>query len=438
MMVNTTALMNATPGAQTAQASMETTQGGDFTAALEKTQQLLPSMQEGMQQPVSLPAAEALITIRHELQGDVFDSLDNLPDNILNDKPTETADGRTPVLADMSVESQLMHLQALVMQMDAANAAAGTAVIAAGAADTVTVASAGTAATDIAAGNAQQASAAATAVIEVGEREAALANIAQAVLTTRKSTADNSNAAPASAVLAKQSYSPAQAAGRAGKPVMPATLDLPAPMQLERPEQTIGLFKPVVEGALAIAAEGHSSFTPAAIAHVHTAPGSLQPASHAASVPVTATPAPVLTQEMGTLAWQQSLGQQLAMFTRNGIHNAEIRLNPAELGAIKINLRINNDQASLHFVSENHQVRAALEAAMPQLRSSLAESGISLETSRVDSNAAHSWGGSAHSEWASEQSAEEGNAHDAPQADAEDIVIRPTQIRHASGINTFV
>lgn len=94
-----------------------------------------------------------------------------------------------------------------------------------------------------------------------------------------------------------------------------------------------------------------------------------------------------LHQTPGTAAWQQELGQQLMLYTRNGIHNAELRLNPKELGALQINLRLNNDQAQLHFVTGNHQVKAALEAAMPHLRTLLDESGITLGQSSVGSDA---------------------------------------------------
>ncbi|NIY48661.1 flagellar hook-length control protein FliK [Cedecea colo] len=417
MMVNITALMNAKPATPTAQGSTDTVKDDDFTAALEqKTQQLLPVIQGDMQQSVPLPAAETLVNVSHEPQGSAFDSLDKLPGSTLNGKPQETADDRAPVLAEISAELQLVHLQTLVMQMDAANAGAAGAV--AGTAQQMNMIAAATTAAD-------------------AEGEAAAANIDRAMLTSRKGMADSGNAA-LTAALAKQSYPPAGPAGKEVNHEAQSTPGLPAPVQVEKPEQMLSLFKPVVEGALASAAEGQPSFTSATIAHPHTPSGSSLLASHAASVPVTAASATVLTQEMGTVAWQQSLGQQIAMFTRNGIHNAEIRLNPAELGVLKINLRLKSDQASLHFVSENHQVRAALEAAMPQLRTSLAESGINLEASRVASDSAESWSGSAHSELASEQRAQDDTGRDTPQADTGDVVIRPAQMRHNSGINTFV
>lgn len=92
-----------------------------------------------------------------------------------------------------------------------------------------------------------------------------------------------------------------------------------------------------------------------------------------------------LSAQLGSQEWQQSLGQQVVMFSRNGQQNAELRLHPQELGALQISLKMEDNQAQLHFASAHSQVRAALEAAMPSLRSALAESGIQLGQSSVGS-----------------------------------------------------
>lgn len=106
-------------------------------------------------------------------------------------------------------------------------------------------------------------------------------------------------------------------------------------------------------------------------------------ASTSASTPST----PMLNAQLGSPEWQQALSQQIVMFTRNGQQNAELRLHPADLGAIQISLKLDNDQAQLNMVSSHSHVRAALEAALPQLRSALAESGINLGQSNVSSDA---------------------------------------------------
>ncbi len=92
-----------------------------------------------------------------------------------------------------------------------------------------------------------------------------------------------------------------------------------------------------------------------------------------------------LSAPLGSQEWQQSLGQQVLMFSRNGQQSAELRLHPQELGALQISLKMEDNQAQLHFASAHSQVRAALEAAMPSLRHALAESGVQLGQSSVGS-----------------------------------------------------
>lgn len=96
---------------------------------------------------------------------------------------------------------------------------------------------------------------------------------------------------------------------------------------------------------------------------------------------------PMLNAQLGSSEWQQALSQQIVMFSRNGQQNAELLLHPQDLGAIQISLTLDKDQAQLSMVSSHSQVRAALEAALPQLRTALAESGINLGQSNVSSDA---------------------------------------------------
>ncbi|PWC17417.1 flagellar hook-length control protein FliK [Brenneria corticis] len=97
-----------------------------------------------------------------------------------------------------------------------------------------------------------------------------------------------------------------------------------------------------------------------------------------------------LNTPFGTPQWQDALSQQIVMFSRNGQHSAELRLNPQELGALHISLKIDDNQAQIHLASANSQVRSALEAALPHLRNAMAESGINLGQSSVGSDAS-SW-----------------------------------------------
>jgi flagellar hook-length control protein FliK len=129
----------------------------------------------------------------------------------------------------------------------------------------------------------------------------------------------------------------------------------------------------------ASASDNAINATPIAIASSLPAPVT---ASATTSTPST----PMLNSQLGSDEWQQALSQQIVMFSRNGQQNAELRLHPEDLGAIQISLKLDNDQAQINLVSSHSHVRAALEAAIPQLRSALAESGINLGESQVSSD----------------------------------------------------
>ncbi|GKW05928.1 flagellar hook-length control protein FliK [Pectobacterium carotovorum] len=126
---------------------------------------------------------------------------------------------------------------------------------------------------------------------------------------------------------------------------------------------------------------GASQTTPPVAQAMH-----IQPASVGTTTPAPQAASAQLNAPFGSPQWQDTLGQQIIMFSRNGQQTAELRLNPQELGALHISLKIDDNQAQIHLASANSQVRSALEAALPHLRNAMAESGINLGQSSVGSD----------------------------------------------------
>lgn len=125
----------------------------------------------------------------------------------------------------------------------------------------------------------------------------------------------------------------------------------------------------------------NSPATPSAMQPmVSSATATATPAANAAiATPHTA----LLNAQLGTSEWQHALGQQVTLMTRNGQQTAELRLNPEALGQVHITMKIDDNLAQMQFVSPHSHVRAALEAALPTLRTQLAESGIQLGQSDI-------------------------------------------------------
>lgn len=127
-----------------------------------------------------------------------------------------------------------------------------------------------------------------------------------------------------------------------------------------------------------IASSSSSTAPTATLAPIVTSQATSQPAATVAT-------APVLSQPLGTSEWQQTLSQHITLFTKQGQQTAELRLHPEDLGQVQISLKLDDNQAQLQMVSPHSHVRAALEAALPTLRTSLAENGIQLSQSSVSS-----------------------------------------------------
>ncbi|MDI1268734.1 MAG: flagellar hook-length control protein FliK [Polaromonas sp.] len=104
-------------------------------------------------------------------------------------------------------------------------------------------------------------------------------------------------------------------------------------------------------------------------------------ASSAAPAAMTRTLAP----EVGSGEWGKALGQQMIHMGKGGEQVAELQLNPPGLGPLKVTLTMNDHQVQAMFVTAHSSVRAAVEAALPQLRTALADSGISLGNTSVNS-----------------------------------------------------
>ena len=131
-------------------------------------------------------------------------------------------------------------------------------------------------------------------------------------------------------------------------------------------------------------APGANTFSPSAALPINPAlaatPGPI--GISAANTPAAVTTAS-LAPEVGSSEWGKALGQQVSHMGNAGHQVAELQLNPPGLGPLKVTLSMNDNQIQAMFVSAHASVRAAVEAALPQLRASLADNGISLGNTSV-------------------------------------------------------
>lgn len=85
-----------------------------------------------------------------------------------------------------------------------------------------------------------------------------------------------------------------------------------------------------------------------------------------------------IPQAPGQPGWGEVFADRVSFAVRQSMQEAEIRLNPPQLGQVDIRIAMNNDQANLMFSSPHAAVREAIEASMSRLRDMLADSGFNL------------------------------------------------------------
>lgn len=82
-------------------------------------------------------------------------------------------------------------------------------------------------------------------------------------------------------------------------------------------------------------------------------------------------------------AWGEQLGQRLQLMANNQVQTAEIRLTPAELGPLRVQIAMDDGAASVTFQAQHALTREAIEQALPRLREMLAENGLTLSQANV-------------------------------------------------------
>jgi flagellar hook-length control protein FliK len=83
--------------------------------------------------------------------------------------------------------------------------------------------------------------------------------------------------------------------------------------------------------------------------------------------------APVSSDQFGSEA-----ATKILYFVQNGVQSAQLSLNPAHLGPMDVQIRVNGDQVNLALSAAQPETRHALEMSLPKLREMFSEQGIQL------------------------------------------------------------
>jgi flagellar hook-length control protein FliK len=87
----------------------------------------------------------------------------------------------------------------------------------------------------------------------------------------------------------------------------------------------------------------------------------------------------------GKTGWDQAISQKVVWMLGAQEQSATLTLNPPDMGPLQVVIHVHNDQADTTFISDNAEVRQALQDGMDNLRNKMNESGIQLGQANVSS-----------------------------------------------------
>jgi len=85
--------------------------------------------------------------------------------------------------------------------------------------------------------------------------------------------------------------------------------------------------------------------------------------------------------------FRQALGAQLSVLVKDGVQQAELHLNPADMGPISVQIALDGDTAKVNFGADSAATRQLIESGLPELAAALRDAGFTLSGGGVHSQA---------------------------------------------------
>lgn len=192
-------------------------------------------------------------------------------------------------------------------------------------------------------------------------------------------------ASPLAHAPAAERALPAEAAAtgllESGEPVSSGLKDGAAAPTLPAASRFETMLAAIARDGAAVPAPDPSIQAPA------TLPGGPAPAGATAASPAQpALPQPFQASvgvTPGDPGWADAFGEQVVVLSGKQVQRAEIRLHPAELGPIHVQVTVEDDSTRLAFTAHHAVTRDAIEQALPRLRELFSGQGLSLGDASV-------------------------------------------------------
>ncbi|MBS0442082.1 MAG: flagellar hook-length control protein FliK [Proteobacteria bacterium] len=162
----------------------------------------------------------------------------------------------------------------------------------------------------------------------------------------------------------------ARGAEKAGRERMPA---IESAAHAQREEASAAATHTREPSTPAAASTGFS--LPAGFEPVQTAAAPATPTPTAADAGVVSLPLPVPLESPEFAA---AFGVEISLLAKDGVQQAELHLNPAEMGPVSVQIALDGERAHIDFGAQAAATRAAIEASLPELAAALRDAGLTL------------------------------------------------------------
>jgi flagellar hook-length control protein FliK len=86
----------------------------------------------------------------------------------------------------------------------------------------------------------------------------------------------------------------------------------------------------------------------------------------------------MLSASLYDTAFAPEMAARLSVLAADGVQEAQLHLNPAEMGPVAVSIVVDGQQAQISFHAEQSDTRQVLEQSLPDLAAALRESGLTL------------------------------------------------------------
>ena len=114
----------------------------------------------------------------------------------------------------------------------------------------------------------------------------------------------------------------------------------------------------------------------------HDSAAMIAPTGDAAQPPVSGSTTAVASASVATPVdapdFAAAFGMQVSVLAKDGVQQAELHLNPADMGPVSIHITLDGSLAHVDFGADVAATRHAIEAGLPELASALRDAGFTL------------------------------------------------------------